>query len=82
MENYTFETDTNAFHCVECDDRIKVERVQSEPRPVSCEKCGTEYNVAKSPEGEGMTVQVITKSEPDLITEEEKNLEQDNEELQ
>ena len=82
MQNYSFETDTNAFHCIECDDRIKVERVENEPRPVSCEKCGTEYMVAKSPEGEGMTVEVVTKSEPDLITEEEKLAEQDNEEQQ
>ncbi len=77
MENYTFETDENAFRCVECNERIKVELVQKHPRPVSCEKCGTEYLVAKSPESEGMTVEVITKSEPDIITEEEKNLEED-----
>lgn len=82
MQNYSFETDTNAFHCVECNERIKVDLVQNEPRPVSCEKCGTEYNVAKSPEGEGMTVEVVTKSEPELIEMEEKNAEQDNEELQ
>lgn len=74
MQNYTFETDENAFRCVECDERIKVEVVQKEPRPVSCESCGTEYLVAKNPEG-GMTVEVITKSEPDIITEEEKHLE-------
>lgn len=82
MQNYSFETDENAFRCVECNERIKVERVQKEPRPISCEKCGTEYHVAKSPEGEGMTVEVVTKSEPDLVTEEEKLAEQDNEELQ
>ena len=82
MQNYSFETDDNAFRCVECNERIKVEKVQSEPRPVSCETCGTEYLVAKSPEGEGMTVEVVTKSEPDLVTEEEKLSEQDNEEQQ
>lgn len=80
MQNYSFETDDNAFRCVECSERIKVESVQREPRPISCETCGTEYLVAKSPEGEGMTVEVVTKSEPDLITEEEKLAEQDNEE--
>ncbi|MBS3051019.1 MAG: hypothetical protein J4400_02635 [Candidatus Aenigmarchaeota archaeon] len=79
MQNYSFETDENAFRCVECNERIKVEKVQSEPRPVSCEKCGTEYLVAKSPGGEGMTVEVVTKSEPDLATEEEKNLEENDE---
>ena len=79
MENYSFETEDNAFRCVECDERIKVEKVQKEPRPVSCETCGTVYNVAKSPEGEGMTVEVVTKSEPDLISEEEKNLEENDE---
>ena len=79
MENYTFETDENAFRCVECSERIKVDKVQDEPRPVSCERCGTTYNVAKSPEGEGMTVEVLTRSEPDVITEEEKNLEENDE---
>lgn len=75
MENYTFETDENAFRCVECDERIKVDVVQKEPRPVSCEKCGTEYLVAKSPES-GMTVEVVTKSEPDAFTEAEKHVEE------
>ena len=79
MENYTFETDENALRCVECDERIKVEILQNDPRPVSCEKCGTVYNVAKSPEGEGMTVEVMTQSEPDVISEEEKNLEENDE---
>lgn len=79
MENYTFETEENAFRCVECDERIKVEELQGEPRPVSCEKCGTTYNVAKSPEGEGMTVEVLTQSEPDVISQEETNLEENDE---
>ncbi|HIG97214.1 MAG TPA: hypothetical protein HA230_02610 [Candidatus Aenigmarchaeota archaeon] len=78
MENYTFETEDNAFHCVECEERIKVDVVQKEPRPVSCEKCGIAYLVAKSPEGLGMTVEVLTKSEPDIISEEEKNLEEED----
>ncbi|MFA4819855.1 MAG: hypothetical protein WC613_02740 [Candidatus Aenigmatarchaeota archaeon] len=78
MENYTFETDDDAFRCVECDERIKVDVVQKAPRPVSCEICGTAYLVAKSPEGQGMTVEVLTKSEPDVISEEEKNLEEDD----
>lgn len=76
MENYTFETNDNTFRCVECEERIKVDVVQKEPRPVSCEKCGITYIVAKSPEGMGMTVEVVTKSEPDIVSEEEKNLEE------
>ena len=79
MENYTFETDENAFRCVECSERIKVGVVQKEPRPLSCEKCGTAYLVAKSPENDGMTVEVLTRSEPDVISEEEKNLEENDE---
>lgn len=79
MENYTFETDDNAFRCVECEERIKVDVVQKEPRPISCEKCGTTYLVAKSPEGLGMTVEVLTKSEPDVISENEKNQEENDE---
>ncbi|HLC77096.1 MAG TPA: hypothetical protein VJH04_02735 [archaeon] len=79
MDNYSFDTEENAFRCVECDNRIKVGLVQKEPRPVSCEKCGTVYNVVKSPEGAGMSVEVVTKSEPDVISEDEKNLEENDE---
>ena len=79
MDNYSFDTEENAFRCVECDHRIKVDRIGDSPRSVPCEKCGTVYNVAKSPEGAGMSVEVITRSEPDVISEEEKNLEENDE---
>ena len=77
MENMTFETDSNVFRCVECDERIKVEIVEKEPRQIGCEKCGVEYLVAQN--GDGMTVEVLTKSEPELTEEEEKNLEENDE---
>lgn len=77
MEDYSFETDDNAFHCIGCNERIKVEVVQREPRPITCEKCETTYLVAKSPEGEGMTVEVVTKSEPDAVSLDEQNIEED-----
>ena len=44
---YQFETDDNEFECVECGRVIKVGFVQSEPRPITCEECGTEYSVSK-----------------------------------
>ncbi len=77
MEDQVFETDENAFHCIQCNDRIKVEIVQKEPRPLTCEKCSTEYLVGKGVGG-GLTVEVVTKSEPDIVTEEQKIAEEEN----
>ncbi len=76
MEHDQFETDNNAFKCVECGTRIKVEVAEKKPRPVSCPECGTEYTVAKNNKG-GMTVLVHPESEPELVTEAEENTEEE-----
>ncbi len=76
MEHEQFETDTNAFHCVECNTRIKVELAEKKPRPISCPECGTEYAVTRNNKG-GLSVTVHTESEPELITESEEELEEE-----
>ena len=78
MDNYSFDTDHNAFHCVECNELIRVEIAESAPRPITCDKCETVFMVAKKPEG-GLSVQVMTESEPDVISEDERNMEENNE---
>jgi len=80
MENYSFRTDYKAFRCVECNDLIKVEIVEDIPRPITCSKCETMFMVSKSPESDGLTVTVVTESEPDTVSESERNIEEDDEE--
>ncbi len=77
MDNLTFETEHSAFHCVECNELIRVTIAETEPRPISCEKCNIVYMVSKK--GSGLTVMVVTESEPDIISEEERNLEENDE---
>ncbi len=76
MENIQFDTDENSFECVECQNIIRVEVAQQKPRPITCEECGTVYHVTKK-EGGGLSVTVITKSEPDIISQEEEELEEE-----
>jgi DNA-directed RNA polymerase subunit RPC12/RpoP len=76
MEHEQFETENNAFKCVECSTRIKVEVTEKKSRPVSCPECGTDYTVSKNDKG-GMSVTVHTESEPELITESEEDLEEE-----
>ena len=58
---FQFETDENKFECVECGRLIRVAFAQSEPRPITCEECGTEYSVAKNFES-GLFVTVVQSS--------------------
>lgn len=76
MEHEQFDTDNNAFKCVECSTRIKVEAAEKKPRTISCPECGTDYNVVKNNKG-GLSVTVLTESEPELITEVEEDLEEE-----
>lgn len=75
MENVSFDTDYNRFKCVECGEKITVEKASDHVRTMTCEKCGTEYLVARNEEG-GLTITVRTASEPELVVEEEKNMEE------
>lgn len=79
MENMQFDVDGKSFECIECGSIIQVNVAEKKPRPVTCEECGTEYEVAKNPEG-GLSVTVITKSEPELVEKEEEELEEEFEE--
>lgn len=74
MEHEQFETEDNAFKCVECSTRIKIEVAEKKLRSISCPECGTEYSVAKNDKG-GLSVTVHTESEPEIITESEEELE-------
>src|SRR3989338_9789019 len=76
MENIQFDVDENSFECVECQGIIRVEVAQKKPRPITCVECGTVYNVAKNEKG-GLSVTVITRSEPDVISQEEEELEEE-----
>jgi len=58
---FYFETDEDKFECVECGRTIRVAVTQSEPRPITCEECGTEYSVTKS-FGYGLFVTVVQSS--------------------
>jgi DNA-directed RNA polymerase subunit RPC12/RpoP len=77
MDNLTFETEYKAFHCMECNELIRVDIAETEPRPISCERCNIVYMVSKK--GNGLSVTVVTDSEPDIIAEEERNLEENDE---
>ncbi len=79
MENMQFDVDGKSFECVECGSIIEVVVAEKKPRPITCEECGTEYEVAKNLEG-GLSVTVITKSEPELVEKEEEELEDETEE--
>jgi DNA-directed RNA polymerase subunit RPC12/RpoP len=76
MEHEQFETESNAFKCVECSRRIKVEVAEARPRPIGCPECGIEYTVTKNKKG-GLSVTVHTESAPELITENEEDLEEE-----
>ncbi|HLC67743.1 MAG TPA: hypothetical protein VJI12_02560 [archaeon] len=77
MEDFSFETDYNAFRCVECNELIRVEVAEDKPRPITCQKCETVFMVSRSPQGEGLTVTAVTESEPDAVSESERNIEED-----
>ena len=76
MENIQFDTDENSFECIECQSIIHAEVAQKKPRPFTCEECGTVYQVAKNEKG-GLSVTVITRSEPDVISQGEEELEEE-----
>ena len=76
MENIQFDVDSKSFECVECQGIIRIGIVQNKPKPITCAECGTVYNVAKNEKG-GASVTVITRSEPDVITQEEEELEEE-----
>lgn len=75
MENISFDTDYRKFKCVECGEKISIDAVSEQIRTMTCEKCGIEYLVARNKDG-GLTVTLRTESEPELVVEEEKNLEE------
>ena len=76
MENIQFDVDGKSFECIECQGIVHAEVVQNKPRPITCAECGTVYNVAKNEKG-GLSVTVITRSEPDVISQEEEELEEE-----
>ncbi len=76
MENIQFDVDEKSFECIECQNIIHVEVAQKNPRPITCEECGTVYQVAKNEKG-GLSVTVITRSEPDVISQGEEELEEE-----
>jgi len=77
MEDQQFEVEGKTFKCVECETEIEVVAVTDTPRPVTCEKCETEYFIVKNDAG-GLMVTVNTASEPDVITQNEANLEEED----
>ena len=79
MERMQFDAEGNSFKCVECEDTLSVKVVEKKPRPVTCAECGTEYQVVKNPQG-GLSVTVMTESEPELATHAEEDLEENYEE--
>jgi Zn finger protein HypA/HybF involved in hydrogenase expression len=58
---FHLETDGKKFECVECGRVISVAFVQSEPRPITCEECGTEYSVTEG-FGSGLSVTLAKKN--------------------
>lgn len=76
MENIQFDVDENSFECVECQSIIRVEVAQKKPRPMTCIECGTVYSIVKNEKG-GLSVTVITKSEPEIATHVEEELEEE-----
>ncbi len=54
-------TEDKKFECVECGRIIRVAFVQSEPRPITCEECGTEYSVTEG-FGSGLSVTLAKKN--------------------
>jgi len=77
MENMQFDIDEKSFECVECQSIIHVGVVQKKPRPITCEECGTVYNIVKNEKG-GISVTAITRSEPDIISQTEEELEEES----
>jgi transcription elongation factor Elf1 len=57
---FHLETDGKKFECVECGKVISVAFAQSEPRPITCEECGTEYSVTEG-FGSGLSVTLAQK---------------------
>ncbi|MBS3054565.1 MAG: hypothetical protein J4431_03445 [Candidatus Aenigmarchaeota archaeon] len=81
MENIQFKSDSDSFECRECEKKISVAKASiSDPRPVSCEKCGTEYEVLKRKSGPGLEIMMRTASETDAESAEEAELEEEDEE--
>jgi len=89
MENLQFHVDKNKFNCVECGKLIKipkklVESIINDPEerslPLTCDSCGTEYEVAVDPEEAGLLVTAETASESESLEEEEIDFEDGEEE--
>ena len=79
MENMQFKSDTNEFECVECQDKIKVEYTDPDTaRTVTCEKCGTEFDVLKRTSGPGLEILLKTATEPDVVSTQEAELEEED----
>jgi NAD-dependent SIR2 family protein deacetylase len=79
MDNMQFKSDTNEFECIECQDTIKVEYADPDkPRTVSCDKCGTEFDVLKRTSGPGLQILLKTASEPDEVSMHEAELEEED----
>jgi len=86
MENMQFHIEDNKFECVECGNIIEIseqfiESIESDPDqkplPLTCDECGTEYLIALDPTGPGLIATVKTSSEPELISETERELEEE-----
>ncbi|HLD83343.1 MAG TPA: hypothetical protein VI979_00630 [archaeon] len=81
MENVQFKSETNSFQCRECEKNISVSSVSVDvARTVTCEKCGTEYEVLKRKSGPGLEIMMKTASETDAESAEEAELEEEDEE--
>lgn len=79
MENLQFKSDSNVFRCMECDRKIRVINVAAnKPRPVTCKRCGTEYEVLKRTSGTGLQIMLKTASEPDAASLQEAEMEEED----
>lgn len=86
MNGEQFETDRYEFECLICGNNIKVnpaflsddaDNPEEQTINVTCSKCGTEYLVGKKEFGDGLIVTMVEGSEPELVEEEERNLEEE-----
>ncbi len=79
MENIQFKSDSNEFECVECQKKIKVEVINPNvARTITCEKCGTEFEMLKRTSGPGLEILLKTTTEPDPVSIHEAELEEED----